>query len=51
MVYEGAPVPGVARAAIDGGKHAAADIRRALRGEPTRPYAWLNPGLVATIGG
>jgi NADH dehydrogenase len=50
LVVDGAPIPGVARAAIDGGKHAAADIRRALRGEPTRPFPWKNPGMLATIG-
>jgi NADH dehydrogenase len=50
LEVDGAPIPGVARAAIDGGEHAAADILRALRGEPPRPFRWKNPGMLATIG-
>ncbi len=50
LVLDGAPIPGVARAAIDGGRHAAADILRSLRGEPHQPFRWKNPGMLATIG-
>jgi NADH dehydrogenase len=50
LMHDGAPLPGVARVAIDGGKHAAADVLRALRGEPTKPFQWHNPGMLATIG-
>ena len=49
-MQDGAPVPGVARAAIEGGRHAAADIRRLLAGEPRRPFHYANPGMLATIG-
>jgi NADH dehydrogenase len=50
LAQEGVPVPGVARAAIDGGRHAAADILRAIRGEKTQPFRWHNPGMLATVG-
>jgi NADH dehydrogenase len=50
MMHDGAPLPGVARVAIDGGKHAAADVLRVIRGEPRKPFPWHNPGMVATIG-
>jgi NADH dehydrogenase len=50
LVQDGAPVPGVARAAIDGGRHAAADIVRTLRGEARRPFHYRNLGMLATIG-
>lgn len=39
-------VPGVAQAAIQMGRHAAADIRN---GTP-RPFRYKDPGLIATIG-
>jgi NADH dehydrogenase len=44
------PVPGVARAAIDGGRHAASDIVRQVRGESTQPFRYKDPGMLATIG-
>jgi NADH dehydrogenase len=47
---DGVPIPGVARAAIDGGKHAAASIERALRGQPPLPFNYKDPGMLATIG-
>jgi NADH dehydrogenase len=50
LLLGGVLVPGVARAAIDGGRHAAADILRALHGEPRRAFAWKNPGMLATLG-
>ena len=50
LLQNGAPIPGVARAAIDGGRYAAADILRALRGEPRPPFQFHNPGMLATIG-
>jgi NADH dehydrogenase len=49
-MQDGAPLPGVARAAIDGGRHAAANIVRSLRGEPRRPFHYRNLGMLATIG-
>ncbi len=50
LLQDGAPIPGVARAAIDGGRYAAADILRTLRGEPRPPFQFHNPGMLATIG-
>lgn len=47
---DGAPVPGVARAAMDGGEQTAANIERTLAGEPRKPFRYSNPGSLATIG-
>ena len=46
----GRPVPGVAQGGIQGGRHAAATIRRRLSGEPVRPFRYSNKGDVAVIG-
>jgi NADH dehydrogenase len=46
----GAPVPGVAPAAMQMGRHAARNIERTLRSEPTRPFRYVNKGELATIG-
>jgi NADH dehydrogenase len=47
---DGRPLPGVAQVAIQGGRHAAANIRRAIAGEPLRPFVYRNLGNMATIG-
>ncbi len=47
---DGADVPGTAPAAIQGGWHAAASIRRALRGEPAEPFRYRDRGSMATLG-
>lgn len=47
---DGAWVPGVAPAAIQQGKHAAENIRAALRGRATRPFRYRDKGSLATIG-
>jgi NADH:ubiquinone reductase (H+-translocating) len=47
---DGRPLPGVAQVAIQTGKHAAANIRRAIDGEPLRPFVYRNLGNMATIG-
>jgi NADH dehydrogenase len=49
-IQDGKPVPGVARAAIDGGRHAARDILRVIAGQPRRPFVYADPGMLATIG-
>ena len=49
-MQDGQLVPGVARAAIDGGRHAAANIERALAGEASLPFHYKDPGMLATIG-
>ena len=43
-------VPGMAPAAIQEGRHAAANVRRALRGEPAAAFRYRDKGTLATIG-
>jgi NADH dehydrogenase len=50
MTTEGRSVPGVAPAAMQSGPHAAKNIVRAMRREPTVPFRYRNKGDVATIG-
>jgi NADH dehydrogenase len=40
----------MAPVAIQMGRHAAAGIRRAMRGEPARRFRYVNKGIMATIG-
>ncbi|MEJ7813329.1 MAG: NAD(P)/FAD-dependent oxidoreductase [Gemmatimonadaceae bacterium] len=47
---EGKLVPGVAPAAMQGGRHAARSIRRLLRGEATKRFEYVDKGNLATIG-
>jgi NADH:ubiquinone reductase (H+-translocating) len=46
----GQPVPGVAPAAIQEGKHTAKNIQRAVAGEPRLPFRYRDKGSLATIG-
>ncbi len=46
----GTPVPGVAPAAIQMGRHAARNIERALAGEPPAAFRYRDRGSLATIG-
>ncbi len=46
----GALVPGVAPAAIQGGRHAARQILRDLAGEPRETFRYRDKGSLATIG-
>lgn len=50
LEQDGKPVPGVASAAIQGGRHVADTIRRAVAGEPTRPFHYRDKGSLATVG-
>ncbi len=50
MVSKGRPVPGVAPAAIQSGPAAAANIRRRIAGQATRPFRYRDKGDLATIG-
>jgi NADH dehydrogenase len=50
LEQDGKPVPGVAPAAIQQGKHAADNILRALRGQPLLPFRYHDKGSLATIG-
>jgi NADH dehydrogenase len=44
------PLPQLAQPAIQGGRHAAAQIHRLLAREPTEPMVYRNKGTMATIG-
>jgi NADH:ubiquinone reductase (H+-translocating) len=46
----GEPVPGVAPAAIQMGKHTARNLLRRLDGRPTEPFRYFDKGSLATIG-
>lgn len=46
----GKPVPGVAPAAMQMGRHAARNIVRTIREEERRPFEYFNKGELATIG-
>ncbi len=46
----GKPVPGVAPAAMQQGRHAAKNVRRAVAGEPLAPFHYVDKGTLATIG-
>jgi NADH dehydrogenase len=43
-------VPGVAPAAIQEGRHAAANIRRAIEGKILEPFRYVDRGSMATLG-
>ena len=47
---DGAPVPGVAQAAMQSGRRAATNIRARLAGRPTSPFSYRDLGNMATIG-
>jgi NADH dehydrogenase len=47
---QGKLVPGLAPPAIQGGRHAARQILRTLRGQPREPFHYLDKGTLATIG-
>ncbi len=49
-VQDGAPVPGVAPAAIQAGRRAARNASRVLRGLPTVPFRYRDRGTLSTIG-
>jgi NADH dehydrogenase len=47
---DGRPVPGVAPAANQMGRHAALNIARAVEGQPLAPFRYRDKGSLATIG-
>ncbi len=47
---DGKPVPGLSPAAMQEGRHAAENILRLIRGEPTLPFHYRDKGTLATIG-
>jgi NADH dehydrogenase len=50
LEQDGRPVPGVAPAAMQMGRHTAVNIARAARGEPLLPFRYRDKGSLATIG-
>ncbi|HTR77124.1 MAG TPA: NAD(P)/FAD-dependent oxidoreductase [Gemmatimonadaceae bacterium] len=50
MTTDGKPVPGVAPAAMQSGRSAAANILRTVRRQSRRPFGYRNKGDLATIG-
>src|SRR5206468_3578298 len=50
LEQDGRPLPGVAPAAMQGGRHAAMVIRASLKGKPRRPFRYVDKGSLATIG-
>ena len=50
LEHEGKPVPGVAPAAMQGGRYAARRIIDAIHDRPTKPFRYVDKGSLATIG-
>jgi len=50
FMQDGRPLPGVAQVAKQEGRHAAANVLHAIRGEALEPFRYVNYGNVATIG-
>jgi NADH:ubiquinone reductase (H+-translocating) len=46
----GRPIPMVAQWAIQGGRHAARNILREIRGEPLEPFSYRDLGSMAAVG-
>lgn len=50
LEQDGKPIPGVAGAAVQGGRHAAKQIMQLIAGKPTKPFHYVDKGSLATIG-
>jgi len=50
LEQDGKPVPGIAPAAIQEGRHAASNLLRSTSGEPRLPFRYHDKGMLATIG-
>ncbi|SEU15604.1 NAD(P)/FAD-dependent oxidoreductase [Stigmatella erecta] len=50
LQQDGHPIPGVAPAAMQEGKHAANNILRQLKGQPMEPFRYNDRGTFAVIG-
>ncbi len=48
--WKNGTVPGQAPGAMQEGRHAARNVLRLLRGEPTKPFRYVDKGAMATIG-
>ena len=47
---DGKPLPGLAPVAMQQGRHAGRNIRRAIAGKPLEPFRYVDKGSMATIG-
>jgi NADH dehydrogenase len=50
LQQDGHAIPAVAPAAMQMGRHAARNVARMARGEPARPFRYVDKGSLATIG-
>jgi NADH dehydrogenase len=50
LKIDGKPIPGVAQAAIQEGKHAAENVMRLIGGKAAEKFAYVDKGSLATIG-
>ncbi len=50
LAHDGKPVPGVAPAAMQGGRYAARRVLDMIRGRETKPFRYVDKGSLATIG-
>jgi NADH dehydrogenase len=50
LEQDGKPIPGVAPAAMQEGKHAAKNIIRSLKGQPLLPFRYWDRGIFSVIG-
>jgi NADH dehydrogenase len=50
LQQDGAWLPGVAQTAMQGGAHAAANVLRAINGQPLTPFRYKDYGSMAVIG-
>ena len=50
LQQDGQPLPGVAPVALQAGRHAALNLRKALRGEALIPFRYRDKGSLAVIG-
>ncbi len=47
---DGKPLPGLAPVAMQAGRHAARNILKRIRNQTTKPFSYLDKGIMATIG-
>jgi NADH dehydrogenase len=50
LEQDGMPVTGLAAVAVQEGPHAARNVERAIRGDPSVPFHYVDKGILATIG-
>jgi NADH dehydrogenase len=50
LEQDGKPIPGLAPAAMQMGRHAARNVERAIAGKPALPFHYVDKGTLATIG-